>query len=363
MNEKQILQIILAGGSSAEYLLNKLNTNDFFDPRVKLIFQIFQEVYRRKNVVMGKEALLLLLSTLPNDLLLAKESIPYVTQLTPVYVSVSELEIFIIDVIKKRLREIVNNTNDLDEMFVQMQKVASAFANNYKVLQFDQIQEEDKEKIQSPWESLNSVLPDSFKRGDLCLLLAGVNVGKTMFLCNLLKSPHFKDKRVKYVVCEDGPVRIRNRLFKIFADPIKFFKEYNIDFQLVDSPTPQLSTIRELAAQSDVLIIDYLDRIQTQITEYRFMLRYISQSLKNIAEEQNCLIWTAKQIRREGLTKQVVSMVDIGESFAVCESPDLIIGMSIQEGQCYLNITKSRDVRYSDLVILNCDVKEQRIYE
>lgn len=360
--EKDLLRVILGGTDASFYLLNKLEEYDFADPRLRLIFKIYKIGFKQKGIILSKELCTFLLKQIDAGELAVSASV-LLESFSPVEITQEDLQILIIPIMKGRIRRVLNEVDEPEKIKNKIDEIYNSFNIIPKKITLDSIVIEKKEQILSPWDSLNEILPDSFNRGDLCLLLAGVNVGKTMFLCNLVKSIYLKNKRVIYLSCEDGAIRIKQRLLKILKDPISYFKGSEIDFSIVEQYSPPLSLINDLAKEADLLLIDYLDRIGYQTTEYRFMLRKIAEGLKTIADKNNCLIWTAKQIRRDGLQKQLVSMMDIGESFAVCESPDLILGFSIEENRCYLNIAKSRDVRLSDFVMLNCNTETQEITE
>lgn len=360
MTEKDLLCLIIAQNESSKYLLTKLKVADFFDPRIRIIFHLVQLVYKQHNTVLGKEACLLMLKNLEKNETV-QDCIALLEGLEPISINICELSPFLTSIIKSQVKQVLDSDLPIDKMRERVLSVFNNFTVSYDTIRLNEVFEITRERIVTPWEELNNALPESFNKGDLCLVLAGVNVGKTMFLCNLCTSPYLKKKVVSFISCEDGELRIKQRLDKMLGDSARWFTENEIDFKILKAYSPKLATIKEIAKDSDIVILDYLDRVNTNITEFRFMLRYISEGLKAIAEEEKCLIWTAKQIRREGLTKQIITMGDIGESFAVCESPDLILGMSIHENKCYLNIAKSRDVRYSDFIILNCDVINQRI--
>jgi len=356
------MRVILGSTDASFYLLNKLEEYDFADPRLRLIFKIYKIGFKQKGIILSKELCTLLLKQIDAGELAINAAI-LLESLSPVEITQEDLQILVTPIMKGRIRRILNEVDEPERIKNKIDEICNSFNIIPKKIKLDSIVIEKKEQILSPWDSLNEILPNSFNIGDLCLVLAGINVGKTMFLCNLVKSAYLKNKCVIYLSCEDGAIRIKQRLLKILKDPVSYFKNCNIDFTIVEQYSPSLSLINDLSKDADLLLIDYLDRIGIQMMEYRFMLRQIAEGLKNIANKNNCLIWTAKQIRRDGLQKQLVSMTDIGESFAVCESPDLILGFSVEENRCYLNITKSRDVRLSDFVMLNCNTETQEITE
>lgn len=358
--EKDLIGILLSGSETAKHLLSKLKADDFADTRSRIIFQLLNEVHKKHGRILTKASLEMMLKQLELNEIVTK-TLMFLESVEPKDIPIEDLQIIMVPIIKKRIKEIVNTEEDIDKIRTKIDAAIDGFGSAISVFRINEVQDEKKFRIPTAWDTLNKSLPYSFNRGDLCLVLAGVNAGKTMFLCNLLKSPFLAGLKVKYVSCEDGAVRIKDRLVKILRDPEKFFSSLKIDFSIIEAFSPNISVIAQVAKNCDMLIIDYLDRIDVQLSEYRFMLRHVAESLKKIAEETKCLIWTAKQIRREGLKKQLISMIDVGESFAVCESPDLILGVAVEENKCYVNIAKSRDMRLANFVLLNCDVAQQEI--
>lgn len=362
--DKEILQIILSNDSKiSSYLLDVLNSEDFLDIRYRLLFSVIQQSYRRYGIILSKSALELILKTFDGSEL-TKNALTLLYSLDGLPIKFSEIHLILTPIIRQRIKQAIVEEDNLLSLKNRIDSVWSIIKTNYATYDItDEITMKERERIPTPWNIVNNVLPESFNKGDLCILLAGINVGKTMFLCNLLRNPNFAGKKIKFVTCEDGFVKIKKRLEKILHDVDKFVRNLDAELKIVEVQSPNILLLNSIAKGADVLIIDYLDRITVAANEYRIMLKLAAESLKKIAVDNNCLVWTAKQLRRDGLKKTLVSMEDIGESFAVCESPDLILGMSVEDDMAFINIAKSRDVKLENYVTLRVDIKQQLFLE
>ena len=79
-----------------------------------------------------------------------------------------------------------------------------------------------------------------------------------------------------------------------------------------------------------MIIVDYADllRSTTHYKEKRNELESIYESLRGIAQEFSCPIWTASQTNRTGLNAEVVTMESISEAFNKCFVADFICSIS-----------------------------------
>ncbi len=79
-----------------------------------------------------------------------------------------------------------------------------------------------------------------------------------------------------------------------------------------------------------MIIVDYADllRPHTHYKEKRNELESIYESLRGIAQEFQCPLWTASQTNRSGLNAEVVTMESISEAFNKCFVADFICSIS-----------------------------------
>ena len=79
-----------------------------------------------------------------------------------------------------------------------------------------------------------------------------------------------------------------------------------------------------------MILVDYADLLKpvTAYKEKRNELESIYESLRGLAQEFKCPIWTASQTNRSGLNAEVVTMESISEAFNKCFVSDFICSIS-----------------------------------
>ena len=80
----------------------------------------------------------------------------------------------------------------------------------------------------------------------------------------------------------------------------------------------------------DMVIVDYADLLTStrNYKEKRNELESIYESLRGLAQEFDCPVWTASQTNRSGLNAEVVTMESISEAFNKCFVADFIFSIS-----------------------------------
>ena len=79
-----------------------------------------------------------------------------------------------------------------------------------------------------------------------------------------------------------------------------------------------------------MILVDYADLLKPggNYKEKRMELESIYESLRAIAQEFKCPVWTASQTNRSGLNAEVVTMESISEAFSKCFVADFIFSIS-----------------------------------
>lgn len=245
--------------------------------------------------------------------------------------------------------------------------------NNKKVFSLDEVKVEESKHVDSPFEDIANL-----HRGDLCIVLGLINSGKTMFLVNIARKYLEKGYNIIYVSFEDTPEKIKKRLiqstFNITVEEYLENREeydekilkYKDKIKLVQgrnnkTSTEQLESLVDKRNKKTILIVDYLDRLRKTNGELRHSLRMLSEELKGIALENDIVVWTAKQSRRN--TKGKLSLEDSGESYSTMESPDLVVSIPTKVKDKALNefhIVKGRD-QPKATIYLEVNLETQRI--
>jgi len=265
------------------------------------------------------------------------------------------------------------------------------------------------EKIQTGIHHMDILLEGGLGRGELGVIMAPTNVGKTMALVNIgCGAAGIMGKAtVVHITVEISAKKVAKRyaartVFKWLRrenDP----GEYIIEFQdaskkrmpggvyIKEWPTGTASVadidaymerLKMLSISPDVLIVDYPDELShINVGEYRHNLGRTFRDLRALAIRWDVALWGATQAGRQALSKEMVTLDDISESIekanisdvivAVCqtrlEKEDSIVrlfGAKVRDGeagwmvQCHIN--KDAHAIISDKVITYRELAEER---
>ncbi len=258
-----------------------------------------------------------------------------------------------------------------------------------------------EERIPFDIEMLNKITKGGLPRKTLNVILAGVNVGKTLFLCHTAAAALQQNKNVLYITLEMAQERIAQRIdanmLNVSMDTIESLTKetyqrkieklrQTITGKLVikEFPTASASVIHfksllnELKIKKsfipDLIIIDYINicssgRIKqgNNVNSYTF-IKAIAEELRGLAVECNLPILTATQLNREGFGSSDPDMTDTAESFGLPATADfmgVMIASADLPNQIIFKQIKSRygDVTKDTKFALGIDRAKQRLYE
>lgn len=236
-------------------------------------------------------------------------------------------------------------------------------------------------KIPFSIKILNLITKGGVERKTLNVILAGVNVGKSLGLCHLAADYMLQGYNVLYVSMEMGEEvcgkRIDANLLDVTMDDIddgliseadymKRFaglKQKNCGKLIVKQfPTGGASVnhlnnlMMDLKIKKnfvpDVVIVDYLgimaSKRMTAYSENSYtMVKAIAEELRGFAIEHNVAVWSAAQTTRAGWDSSDINMSDTAESAGLPATCDfLLAAMETEElaeiGQQLLKQLKSR---------------------
>jgi replicative DNA helicase len=245
---------------------------------------------------------------------------------------------------------------------------------------FDSLQERKK----SDWSALGIpirtfIRPLDAKIQGLCsgeygTLLAGTNVGKTVFLCNIAKAALFQRKRVLYVTLEISKEEVANRIDAMvssiplrdlrddpgkFAKRVKALKDYfKGSLKIAQYPSGQCtplmikSLIDDLMAEdwkTELLIIDYAREMKSdsKYRERREEIADIVRNLRALAGQYDFPCWSVSQLNRKGADSVVPRLTDISECWEETNIADVVICLSqpqeqAQKKTALLSLLKTR---------------------
>ncbi len=240
----------------------------------------------------------------------------------------------------------------------------------------------NKEESKIPFRIaiLDKVTNGGIGRKTLNIVVAGVNSGKTGFMCNLVANYIRQGLNVVYFSLEMAEEEIAKRidanLMNIEMD--KFTRGFDVnagiskvetlrqtvrgEFVVKDYPagTANARTFRAYLKELehhrgfkvDVIVVDYLgicssSRVSLGRTATHEYQKYISEELRGLAYEFDAAVWTGQQLNRQGYGNTDVDLDDVADSFAVTGTADFQLALIRTEeldriGQVLLKQIKSR---------------------
>lgn len=251
------------------------------------------------------------------------------------------------------------------------------------------------EIVGTPWRWLNEQLRGGVLVGDLAVVLTVIGGGKTTTLVNLTRSAIEQGKFVVFFTFEDGDIKIKRRLTQTITNMTleellvlhprhvsrmrsKFLertggrcdiKNFMSRRSTVEDAASFVQTLQDASGRKvDVVITDYADRFKPhgRYSEPRHALREIFEDCKWMARSLGVVHWTARQVNKTRVGKEIISIEHAGEAFGTMESPDVVIGMgqSLEDeriGRISLFTAKLRDSKDHMVRSLVADFPRQRI--
>ena len=298
-------------------------------------------------------------------------------------------------------RVVQSNTGSLPHEFAheinEASRIGDELLMKHTKLDGDDDGEELRGKtIPTPWPWLNDQLGGGPEIGDLAVVLTVISGGKTTALVNIARHALSLGMFVVYFTFEDGEMKIKRRLIQSIVDVTR--QELRTDKEriyraknrflmnrggrceikdlpsrrcTVDQAAAMIRTIEESCERKvDLVVTDYADRFRAnnKYNEPRHALKEIFEDCKWLARSLNVMHWTARQVNKSKVGKDIVGTDSAGESWGSMESPDLVIGlgrtmMDEELGRSNMYTAKVRDDRDHQQISLVTDWSRQRIVE
>lgn len=259
-----------------------------------------------------------------------------------------------------------------------------------------------QEKLSFDLEFLNKITKKGVPRKTLNVIMAGVGVGKSLFLCHLSAAYLNQGKNVLYITLElaeeEVAKRIDANLLNITIDDLLVLpkdlydkKVSNLrqktDGKLIikEYPTTTASTnhfkslLNELNLKKsfipDVIMVDYINicasaRVKPGVANSYTYIKAIAEELRGLAVEYNVPVWTATQLTRGGYGSSDPDMTDTAESFGLPATADLFLAAITNEQLEQLNqlMFKQLKNRYNDpsmnkRFIIGVDRSKMKLYD
>jgi len=225
----------------------------------------------------------------------------------------------------------------------------------------------------------NKITKGGVPRKTLNCVLAGINVGKSLFLCDTAAAALAQGYNVLYITLEMAEEKISERIDCNLLDYTidELYRCKKDDFltgvkgietrthgKLVVKEYPTggahvghfRSLLEELKLKKnfkpDVICIDYINicaSLKYKSSNYNsyFAIKAIAEELRGLMVEYNAVGWTATQLTRGGMSDTDVDMTDTSESFGLPATLDFMFAMLRTEeldamGQLMIKQLKSR---------------------
>jgi len=209
-----------------------------------------------------------------------------------------------------------------------------------------------------------------------------------------------ENRKVLYVSLEMSEDRVAQRLHSIASlipqrkmksdptslikvkDRLNTFRKKFTEGELVIKELPSgITSVHEIRAlltnlrnrekfEPDVIIVDYIGLLKSSDkgrAKYEAMEQIVSD-LRGLAQEHNCVVWTATQTNRQGRNVRLITDSELGDSYGQVRPVDLAISLNqnreeYEEGRMRLYAMKVRNGRAFFTVPLSINYGTLRIEE
>ena len=232
-------------------------------------------------------------------------------------------------------------------------------------------------QVSTGWETLDKRLFGGFNRGELNIFAGGSGAGKSLFLANLGVNWALAGLNVLYLTFELSENIVSMRLDSMVTDipsrdifksiddvemKVKMIGKKSGAFQVKYMPSGKnandlRSYIKELEIKTDrkldVILVDYLDLlmpIAARISAENLFVKdkYVSEELRNLAMETNCLFVTASQLNRSSVEEIEFDHSHISGGLSKIQTADNVIGIFTsramrERGRYQIQLMKTRN--------------------
>lgn len=371
MTEEQQERILawVVQSSTRELLFPFLSDTFFESPRQKAVYTLIQSIWKkRKSIPTKREMRSLLKKACAKETELVR--MDWVGRVDGLYsldvtgATMEELAETITrhEILKvtsdaasdKPVRDLVSETrkridslNSLLQVGVREDETVSMLSVGYLKGREEKMSSVENVGINLGFERIDQAT-GGMLRGELVVVMAPSNTGKTMFLVNVAANLIEQGYKVLFINCDTVRDIVERRLYARISG-MSMNQEYSIQelhnavtawttkynvqenaflYRDVVPNTTTVSTIRGMLHQidekygsRDVVIIDYGDLIlpDTKSNEKRHVLADAFEGLRGLGRDMDKLVVTATQSNRSGLDKhkdEVITMKNASEAYA-----------------------------------------------
>jgi len=231
-------------------------------------------------------------------------------------------------------------------------------------------------QVSTGWDSLDKKLFGGFNRGELNIFAGGSGSGKSLFLANMGVNWALAGMNVLYLTFELSENLVSMRLDSMTTDiptrdifkniddvemKVKMIGKKSGAFQVKYMPTGKnandiRSYLKEYEIKTgrkiDVMLVDYLDLmspIAARISAENLFVKdkYVSEELRNLAMELNCIFVTASQLNRSSVEEIEFDHSHISGGISKINTADNLIGIFTsramrERGRYQIQLMKTR---------------------
>ena len=231
-------------------------------------------------------------------------------------------------------------------------------------------------QISTGWKGVDDKLFGGMNRGELNIFAGGSGAGKSLFLANLGVNWALAGLNVVYLTLELSEELVSMRvdamvtgmatkeIFKNIDDvemKVKMIGKKSGTFQVKYMPSGKTandvrSYLKEyeikMGRKVDVLLVDYLDLLMPQskkISAENLFIKdkYVSEELRNLAMEKNCIFVTAAQLNRGAVEEVEFDHSHISGGLSKIQTADNVFGIFTsramrERGRYQIQLMKTR---------------------
>ena len=231
-------------------------------------------------------------------------------------------------------------------------------------------------QVKTGWESLDRKLFGGFNRGELNIFAGGSGAGKSLFLANLGVNWAMAGMNVLYLTFELSENLVSMRIDSMVTDipsrdifkdvddvemKVKMIGKKAGAFQVKYMPSGKTpndirSYLKEyeikMNRKVDVLLVDYLDLMMpngARVSAENLFIKdkFVSEELRNLAMELNCVFVTASQLNRASVEEIEFDHSHISGGLSKIQTADNVIGIFTsramrERGRYQIQLMKTR---------------------
>ena len=239
----------------------------------------------------------------------------------------------------------------------------------------------NEQRIPFDLDYFNRITKGGFAKKTLNIILAGTNVGKSMFMCHFAASALSQNYNVLYVTMEMSEEKIAQRidanLLNVSINDLAGLPKDNYDRKMAklkstikgkliikEYPTASAGAsnfrhlLNELSLKKhfkpDIIFIDYLNictssrlKAGNNVNSYS-MIKAIAEELRGIAVEFNVPVVSATQTTRSGYGNSDPGLEDTSESFGLPATADFMFAAITSEELEKANLIQIKQLKNRD---------------